>query len=636
MIHLKLAWHSLNHHKQQYGLFLLASSLMVAINYVFWNLTFNHSIKASNYGTAIISVLGIGQVFVLLIAVFFMFYVNSFLMRQRDQELGLYNMLGMTRGDLRIILACENVLLLLGSIVIGLISGLTFVKLAFLFLGKLLNSKNLKEQFLLTPLVSVCLIFIAIFAVLLIYNFLRLRRIKPIMLWKQSTKAEKEPKTRFLMGIIGIILLAGGYYIALTTKANMAGISRFMLAVMLVVFGIYLVFTAGSIMLLKFLKNRRNFYYQPNHFISISGMLYRMKQNAVGLASICLLCTTILVTMTASVSLVVGQKNLIKQWNPFDIMLVTKKAVDNNMVLKYAKPNHVNIDKSSAIKVTSPSYGEIQKNELRIQSEMNNKTSKEISVLTVRSYNRLTKQKIKLKNNQLLVYVPGDKLTVKTLHVNKRVYDVKSITNFKLGANIDHTIFQPVYLVAANEEVVRNISQQPWIYINGINISGKTKNQKNFATQLQKKMKLDNGSFSFKAEINQLLSSFTGSLLFMGCLISLLMGMTTALVIYYKQVAEGVADRERFITMQEVGLSQRETKKAIWSQVLLVFMLPIVAAVINLCFAFPAIRSILQIFSMYNLKVLLQVSVLTVIILVAFYLLIFKLTTKVYQKIVTR
>jgi putative ABC transport system permease protein len=393
------------------------------------------------------------------------------------------------------------------------------------------------------------------------------------------------------------------------------------------------VFTAGSILLLHLLKSKQNFYYQPEHFIGISGMLYRMKQNAAGLATICILCTTILVTLTSSVSLVAGQQQLLSSWNPFELMLTTKEPLNPSRVQQIAQRNKVKLKQNQQLQITSPIYGSFSRNGY-FKSGMTSKASVSLSVITLGEFNRVQHQNIKLKANQVLVDSPaGQRLT--QMVIKGKIYRTKGYINLKAG-NVDHSIFQPVFLVVSSNKIARQISSSHWIYQSGLDVSGSAKNRQNLATQLQQTLQLDNGSFSYRPEMQKFLRATFGSLLFVGILISFALAITTALIIYYKQSAEGLSDQQRFKTMQQVGLSQKESRQAIYGQVLLVFMLPIVGAVINTVFALPALSSVLKIFSLYDGWLLLRVCVLTIAILLIGYLLVYSLTTKVYQRLVNR
>ncbi|KRM31451.1 efflux ABC transporter, permease protein [Agrilactobacillus composti DSM 18527 = JCM 14202] len=635
MIHFKLAWHGLMHHRRQYGLFLLASIALVVVNFTFWATLLNPSIQHSANGALVQNVIGIGVGFVLLISVLFMFYVNSFLIRQRDQELGLYNILGLTRNDLRGILALENGLLFGATLIGGFVIGATFLKLIFQALRQLLQVDQIKEAFVPAAFVNVAGLFAVIFLGMLLYDIWRIHGVNPMDLWQASEKGEQEPKSHWIAGILGLVILAAGYWLAVTTKPTAMTFLQFMAAVILVVIGTYLVFITGSVVLLKTLKNRPNFYYQPNHFIAVSGMLYRMKQNGAGLASICLLCTSILVTMIAAMSLFMGSQNLVKQYNPYDILMITKDALNTQhrqTIQQVAQTTHIKTSRVQDLAMTTPSAGSLTTTSFTTANE--NAATQQLATVTLADYNRIQGTHQQLKANQVLLYTPDHHYHTTTLKLNGQAYQVKILPKFDFYFNYGHSIFQPVFVVTANAKIARQINPNPWVHITGFNATGAASAQTKFANQLQAKLALPNDSYSAKVVMAKFFRSIFGGFLFVGMLISLTMGLTTALVIYYKQLSEGYADQKRFKTMQQVGLSRRESKKAIHSQVLMVFMLPIVGAVVHLLFAYPAIKSVLQVFSMYDLNLLIGVSITTLGILVAAYLGLYVLTTKVYQRIV--
>ncbi|WP_311407450.1 ABC transporter permease [Liquorilactobacillus uvarum] len=637
MIHLKLAWHGVTHHKQEYGPFLLASIVLIAINFIFWNVSLNKTLKAMAFGDATIEITKVAIVFISLVSLFLMFYANSFLIKQRGEELGLYNMIGLSNSDLRWILTLEAALLYAISLIAGLISGFAFLKLAFLILQKLLTLKQSLDHFELYAVYTTAIIFAVIFLALLVYNFYRVHTNDPIHLWNQSFKSEREPKSKKTLAVLGVAILTWGYWVSVKTKPNGAAFTGFVLAVILVVLGTYLLFIVGSIVFLKVLKKQKKIYYKPNHFIAISGMLFRMKQNGAGLASICLLCTSILVTMVGTLSLYVGENKLINSWNPYDIMFTTEKRLTSKQqrtINETASKYNISLSKKKQITMTTPSVGSIKKDKFETNNIMN--ATLQLSSLTLADYNNIQGTNIKLKKQQILLYDVSSKFNKKYITIRGQRYQVKKINNFKFAFNYQHAIVQPIFVVAADKSICSSINPQPEMVVSGFNIGGTKTNQLRFANSLQKNMKLSNETYTAAPIFRNLFQSLFGSLLFIGSLVSITLIFATALILYYKQLSEGYADRKRFQTMQQVGLSQKETKEAIRSQVLLVFMLPIVGAAIHFVFCIPMLKNILSLFSMYNTKILAGVSIVTLFVLAGGYLCIYFLTTKVYQELVNK
>ncbi|RHW44144.1 hypothetical protein DS832_09240 [Bombilactobacillus bombi] len=327
MIQWKLATHTITKNREQYLPFILASTILIAVNYIFWSTTLNTSLKRTINGNVAVNLMFLGTIFVTLISIILMLYINRFLIKQELNELALYNMLGFAVKDLKKILLIQVILLFMISTSLGLVCGVVFGKIFFLVLNALVQGSHIVEQFKISSFVLVILTFSGIFLLLFLNDIKNIYKISPANLWQESQKAESEPQGNLLGGIIGIALLTWGYRIAVRTQPNMKSMLRFMLAIIIVVLGTYLFFIFSSIVFLKFLKNQKKFYYQPSHFISISDMLYRMKQNGASLASICLLCTAILVTIVGTMSLYVGQEHLINNWNPYDFVISQKTPV---------------------------------------------------------------------------------------------------------------------------------------------------------------------------------------------------------------------------------------------------------------------------------------------------------------------
>ncbi|MBA1434394.1 FtsX-like permease family protein [Bombilactobacillus bombi] len=633
MIHLKLAWSSLKRYRQQYGLFVLATAILVALNFIFLSLLGNSSLIHNNYGRYLLIITRLCLYFSMLLSAIFMFYVNSFLMKQRDQELGLFNILGLTRSNLRSILLLENLLLYLGTVILGLLFGSSFLKLAFLALNKLMHNQTITEQWVGAAFIKTIIIIAAFFVLLSLYDLGRLRKVKPINLWQQASKGEKEPKNHNILAILGVLILGLGYYIAVTVRPTANSILQFTLAVFLVVIGTYLVFIAFSISVLKFLRHRQHFYYQPQHFISISGMLYRMKQNGAGLASICLLCTAILVTMFTTVSMYSGIQDILKTWNPYDVMIMSKSPltkIEQQQIEAVGHQNNIKLGAQHQMQMTTPTFGKLTKT--KFQKGNLNSATHQLSTLTLADYNRMQHQHIRLNDRQVLLYSPDVSYKTSSLIIGQQKYAVRQISRFNLFFNYQHGIFTPVFIVAANRQIAQQINPQRWLNVTGFDTQGP--HQLQFAQQLQEKLHLDNANYTALTINSRFFNTLFGSFLFLGIIISLAMILTTALLLYYKQIAEGYADRGRFQTMQQVGLSRQESRRAIHSQVLTVFYLPVIGAIINLAFATPAIINVLKTFSVYNVKILIMVGAITLICLCTVYTLLYSLTTKVYEHLV--
>lgn len=649
MLHLKLVLQSFFKNKQIYGPFIFSASILTALNYIFWSIFKNPSLAKLQQGATITTTASLGISFVALIGLFFMFYINNTQKTIEAKQLGLYNMLGFAKGDLYLFQFLKNCCLLLATVAIGLSIGILFSKFFFLIFQRIIGLDGLSSTIELDVL-GINVAYVAgIYLLLLLKDLFYVWRVNPIELWHGAQKPEKEPKQNILLGLLGIVILSGGYYLAITTKPNMAGINKFMLAILLVVLGTYLVFISFSIVLLKFLKRRPNYYYNPKHFISLSGMLYRMKQNGAGLASICLLCSSVCVVMISTISLYAGQQKALATWNPTEIVLnlpqdltPAQKTTLNDL----AKKSQVKITDETALTLAQPLIGKFQGN--RFVEENFSTAIYKLAGLTLAQYNKMQQTNYQLKENEALIYAPNEKLG-QQLTVASHKLKIKQIKDFKLAINYDHSIFQPVFLVVKNQQQLDKIfskhhqkdsilpnSNNDYVYLKLFNLAGSLPNQKSFVQAVVQNFKLVSAQYSFKAEMRDFFKQFTGGFLFVGFLVSVALGLTTVIIIYYKQLSEGYADRQRFQTMQQVGLSRKETKKTIIGQVLAVFLLPLLGSGLNTACALPAIISVMKIFSLYDQKLFITVSLIVFGCLSLLYLGVYLLTTQVYQKIVNQ
>lgn len=638
MLYFRLINSSFKRNFRAYGPYLMSTIMLVAINYIFVALSVNNSLKKLNTGTATTALLGLGFRFILLVTLAFMIYVNRFLWQQRSQEIGLYSMLGMTSHNLQLLTIIEKVYLMGISLMAGLIFGIIFEKLAFLGLGYLIKISHIKETwFVPKAILNTVVITIVLFAIITLIDLIKLKHMTPSQLWHPTAPSHKRHGLIYnLIGVLGFFLLASAYYITLTIKPKISALSHFMLAVILLVIGTYLVFIMGSIILLHALQKKQRFYYQPRHFIAVSGMLQRMEQNGASLATICLLCSSILVILFTSITLYAGIDSTVKSYAPNDIMMVSPHRLTNpqrSVIAQVANRHHAKINTALEYQMTAPHYGYWHNHHFidqgSIQS-MNNKTSSSIIMLTSKEYNRIADQHVNLKNNQALAYA-NSKGHYGKIIINNHTYHAKKLAHFDQYFNPDHSIYTPTFIV------VKRIPQNmPLVTVTTFNyrLHGSEKARINFETNLQSQLKMNNLTFTAKATITSLIHVLYGGLVFVGILISLALAVTTTVVIYFKQISEGYADHERFHTMQQVGLSERETVRSIHSQVLMVFLMPVIGAVINLGFAIPAIKQIMVQLNFYNLPLMLTVGALVTISLLILYLIIYGLTTKTYHQIV--
>ena len=623
---------------RSYGPYLMATIMLVAINYIFLAIEANSSLKKLNTGAVTSAMLDLGFKFIFLVTLAFLIYVNRFLWQQRSREIGLYSMLGMTSHNLQLLTIIEKCYLMVISLVAGLAFGIIFEKLAFLGFGYLLNIGHISQPWFVSSAITKTIILTGcLFAIIMVIDLVKLHRLTPNQLRHPEAVTPKRHGILYsIAGILGFALLIWAYYITLTIKPKISAISHFLLAVILLVIGTYLVFIIGSIILLKLLQKNSHFYYKPRHFIAVSGMIQRMQQNGASLATICLLCSSILVILFTSITLYVGIGSTVKSYAPEDVVITSNQGLtkeQKRVINTSARQHHAKINHYLTYKMTTPQYGYWRDNKFISQGsiqKMDSKASSSVILLTTNEYNRITNQHVHLTGNEALTYT-NNKGHDGTLIVNNQKYHARKLQHFSGYFNPDHSIYTPTFIIA--NKLPKSL---PLTTVTTFNyqLSGNQKQRIKFENALQAKLGINNLSFTGKATITSLINSLYGGLVFIGILISLALAITTTIVIYFKQISEGYADRKRFKTMQQVGLSEKETVKSIHSQVLMVFLLPVVGAIVNLCFAIPAIRQIMIQLNFYNLPLMITVGIIVAISLLILYLILYGLTTRTYRQIV--
>ena len=638
MLYFKLINSSFKRNMRSYGPYLMATIMLVAINYIFLAIEANSSLKKLNTGAVTSAMLDLGFKFIFLVTLAFLIYVNRFLWQQRSREIGLYSMLGMTSHNLQLLTIIEKCYLMVISLVAGLAFGIIFEKLAFLGFGYLLNIGHISQPWFVSSAITKTIILTGcLFAIIMVIDLVKLHRLTPNQLWHPEAVTPKRHGILYsIAGILGFALLIWAYYITLTIKPKISAISHFLLAVILLVIGTYLVFIIGSIILLKLLQKNSHFYYKPRHFIAVSGMIQRMQQNGASLATICLLCSSILVILFTSITLYVGIGSTVKSYAPEDVVITSNQGLtkeQKRVINTSARQHHAKINHYLTYKMTTPQYGYWRDNKFISQGsiqKMDSKASSSVILLTTNEYNRITNQHVHLTGNEALTYT-NNKVHDGTLIVNNQKYHARKLQHFSGYFNPDHSIYTPTFIIA--NKLPKSL---PLTTVTTFNyqLSGNQKQRIKFENALQAKLGINNLSFTGKATITSLINSLYGGLVFVGILISLALAITTTIVIYFKQISEGYADRKRFKTMQQVGLSEKETVKSIHSQVLMVFLLPVVGAIVNLCFAIPAIRQIMIQLNFYNLPLMITVGIIVAISLLILYLILYGLTTRTYRQIV--
>lgn len=609
-----------------------------------------------------------GEIVVEIFCIIFLIYSNSFLMKRRQKEIGLYNILGLERNHIGIVMFLETIITSIGSLAGGIAAGIIGSKLALLLLLKLLHIPSVLGFYISVKGIFTCLfMFGIIFLMILFLNLAKIHLSRPVELLRGNNTGEKEPVAKWLMALIGFICLGAGYYLAVTTESPIKAITIFLLAVILVMAGTYLLFTAGSIVILKFLRRRKSFYYRTGNFISISGMLYRMKQNAIGLASICILSTGVLPMIAMTVSIYFGMNDIMLNRYPYDVdMSVTSISEEECQTAIEAFEKAIADNKVPVEKSVEEIYLDIvcSKNGDQILIKPANTIRNSDSVLVLSlldqaEYERLTGISANLNDGEIFAWYPSavqkDSVTVdETEFTVKKWLDKNPLTcgedavsdnavlvvtdeDFKKFDEMRTEMYKGVSSAPAGEDLTLHL---------GLDITGSETDKIDFGTPVMEVVKdlKKNGGLSENSWITsgirqQEYESYyadNGSLLFIGIFLGSLFLMGTAMIIYYKQISEGYEDQKRFEIMQKVGLSRREVRSSVRRQILMVFFLPLLMAMLHITMAFPMIRRMLLLFGMTNTKLFIGCTAGTVLIFAVVYGLIYLMTARSYYHIVER
>lgn len=640
MLFFKLINSSFKRNLKVYIPYLISMTMLVAINYIFKAVEINRSLKDLPSAAVTKALMQTGSTFIILVTLAFMIYVNRFLWQQRQQEMGLYSMLGMTRENLQVLTVIEKCYLLVISLFLGTLFGIIFDRLAFLGFAHLLQIDHLSQPWIeWGAVINTIVIIGGFFLILMVIDLIKLFRLNPNELWHpQQTKIARHGKFFTFAGLVGVAVLAYAYYLTITVKPRISALTTFMTTVFLVVIGTYLIFIAGSIIVLKLLQKNKGYYYRPRHFIAVSGMLQRMEQNGASLATICLLCSSVLVILFTSLTMYAGINDTVNSYAPRDLTIITSQkltAQQESTINSVAKKHHAQLNKPVTFTTSAPQYGYWENNHFINQGDlqdMTNQTTNTVITMSTATYNRIADKHVKLAANRALIYSPA-KEHRGTLQIGSQKYQATPIHDFNYYFNPSHAIYSPIFIIT--NKLPTNTAT---INFTGINyrLNGSKKAHLNFENDLQAQLHLPNQAYSSRTNLRSQLTSLYGGIVFLGILISFALGITTTVVIYFKQITEGYEDQYRFKTMQQVGLSEKETTKSIHSQVLMVFMLPVVGAIINLCFAIPAIRQILIQFNFYNVRLMAIIAVSITLVLLCLYFAIYGLTTRMYHKIVAQ
>ena len=637
--------------------YIFSAIFTIASFYILTSLSLGSNLDKLPQGiSATKQVLGFGVIVIAIFSAIFLFYTYSFLIKRRVREFGLYSVLGMTKKQIARILILETIFIAVITLVFGLAFGLLFDKLMLLVLLKLFTA-GVSFGFVITPIAVflTILLFGGIFFLLLIYTVVKISRLKIVALLKEENNGEREPKARFILAILGLGLTGYGYYLAQTIQNPIKAITMFFVAVLAVIFGTYLIFMAVSITVLKLMKNNKTFYYKPKNFISVSGLLYRMKRNAVGLANICILSTMVLVTMGTTSALYAGSEEAYNTRFPRDIIINGYRSTEGKLteIEKNVKKatQDAGIEAKDLVSYNMLNVvGRLNGTEINYESEFtgSSDTLKSIVVLELKDYNKVSKEQKTLNTGETLLFIDkkgkyeANEITVQGVNLKIK----EKLTDFPgaLGTAAANVIDTYYVVVKDNADVKKiesalkkklNMSDEEGEVYNyvGFNISDKTKEAKvieNFK-QLEKE---GNINIEGKAENETNFKGFYASFLFIGVFISMIFVVSQVVIMYYKQISEGYEDKGKFGIMRKVGLTDRQIKQSIRSQVLMIFFAPLAIATLHTVVAYPFIEKILKLFLATDNNVFLIALAVTIAVFGVFYLIVYLITSRIYYRII--
>lgn len=657
-LYFRLALQNLTKNRRFYFPYMLACTGTVMMFYLMMYLYRNPAIQ-DDHGT-LRFVLGLGSVVTALFSVIFVFYTNTFLMKRRKKEIGLFNILGMEKKHIAGVMAVETVYTALICLALGIFLGIVFSKLFLMMMIRLMgNNVIFGFSVSLSGMGYTLALFGLIFFLTLIYNLTRISLSKPVELLSAENAGEREPKAKWILAVLGALTLGTGYFLAVRIKDPTTAFLMFFIAVLLVIVGTYLLFCVCSIAMLKLMQKNKKFYYKLKNFTSVSGMLYRMKQNAAGLASICILSTMMLVTVSTTVSLYMGVDELVDKNYFRDIYASVSGVAEDDVEALCARADKIVVENGFEMKNLyacrfTNYYLFDSGDKLSVETEADT-DSVEVRFVPERSYNRISGENVSLGENELLIYSAkprevSEKLTFYGKEGASREFKVKG--NLDTFPEFDSFTYMEstLIIIVKDDSALQSIDDalEPdldskvdvRVYATfGFDIDATGEEAMALRDKLDGNM--GDGTFNFrsiffgtKAEGYNMVMALFGGLFFVGILLGLLFTAAAVLIIYYKQISEGYEDKKRFEIMQKVGMSFREVKHSIRRQVLIVFFLPLVTSFIHLAFAFNMISVSMEMLKFTDTSVYLMCTAGTAVLFALLYTAVYLVTAKVYYKIV--
>lgn len=665
--YLRLAWDGIRKNKKLYIPYILTCVCMTAMFYIVSFLSKEDSVQNISGGSEIQGILYLGSIVIGIFSLLILFYTNSFLIRRRKKEFGLYNILGMNKYNLSRVLIWESIIVYAISLVCGLGFGILFSKFAeLIMINILMEGTNFDLKVNFESIGNTAVWFLAIFVLILINSLRQIHISKPVELLKSENIGEKPPKANWVLAVLGAVILAAAYVIAVTVDNPMAAIFLYFVAVTMVIVATYMLFISGSVALCKALQKNKRYYYKTNHFVSVSGMVYRMKRNGAGLASICILSTMVLVMVSCTVCLYTSMEDSLRTRYPRDISVDVEvndfAAVNDELVHSIDTKAEAVLGKYSQTAQNKMSY--------RIADVAANQNGNDFSIITngyytstaynvlfvpIEDYNSLMGQNETLGENEVLVYKTKlsdyDESTINIngtgdLKIKKYVEDYIGYGVDMSMANSSVYVFVPNYdAFIAQFEGITEPNGNPVLskhYITGFDLDCDDLVQLTILNEIHDSVSssvsgpgIDSVTTDGIAGSRTLFLGLYGGLFFLGILLGIVFIFAAVLIMYYKQISEGYEDRARFEIMQKVGMTQSEIKKSVNSQVLTVFFAPLIVAGIHLAFNFPLINKTITLLGFTNSGLLMSITAVCFLVFALLYVIVYRITSRSYYSIVS-
>lgn len=639
---------------------------MVMMYYIVSYLTYSKSVYNMRGGRDMQMILSWGTGVIAVFAVIFLFYTNSFIIRRRKKEFGLYNILGMGKKNIAVILIWETLFSFVIAIAAGLGLGILFSKLSELVTAKILGDNavlGFKVEF--QAVKNTAILFGITFLLLLLNSLRQIHLSKPIELLHSESAGEKPPRARWILAAIGAVMLAAAYFISCTIEEPMEALTMFFVAVVLVIIATYLLFTVGSVAMCRILQKNKKYYYKTEHFVSVSSMAYRMKRNGASLASICVLSTMVLVMISSTLCLYVGKEDSLRNRYPRDIAIETYTNDE-----KYTSAVHDAVQRTleknglSAKNLLYYQYlpiggmidGSVVSFDIDKYGSTDYSNIYQLFVLTIDDYNRLMNKNESLTGDDIIIYTSKSEYKYGEITIDgfKTMKIKKQVDEFIPNGVDTSQVIPSVFIFVSDMEKLEEINNfQITMYEENASLpeeyygfdldcdDDKTiaviENIGNEIMELQ----LNDENFptvqsECLSEEKQSFYSIFGGLFFLGILLSIVFICAAVLIMYYKQITEGYEDAGRFEIMQKVGMTKREIRRSINSQILTVFFAPLIMAGLHTAFAFPIISKLLKLFGLFNTPLLIGVTIGAFAVFAAFYAIVYKITSRSYYKIVSK